>query len=122
MLGLSVPESSTMKRPRSMVGHLPSAGLSPPPISAGIPIHTLHRRPSLPGAAAMVEAQNAMTADVSFICPPSFSYYHGRFTDRYLQRNAVVFTFEMLQDQDVEDGPLSSSAPCTRHFKAASPF
>ncbi|KAJ3509750.1 hypothetical protein NMY22_g16188 [Coprinellus aureogranulatus] len=97
MLGLSVPDSGALRRSRSMVGHLPSAGLSPPPISAGIPIHRLQRRSSLPGAATLVEAQNAMNAD----------------------RNAVVFTFEMLQD--VEDGP-STGAPYTRHFKPASPF
>lgn len=117
MLGLSVPDSGALKRSHSMVGHLPSAGLSPPPISAGIPIHRLQRRSSLPGAATLVEAQNAMTADVS----RNFFRRTRRLAHVMCQRNAVMFTFEMLQD--AEDGPpLSSGAPYTRHFKPSSPF
>ncbi|KAF5323113.1 hypothetical protein D9611_009235 [Ephemerocybe angulata] len=84
MLGLSAP--GPMKRSRSMVGQLPSAGLSPLPPPTGA-LSPLHRRPSLPGGATLVEAQNAMNAD----------------------RNAVVFTFQMLQDEDSEDVPRSGS-------------
>ncbi|KAJ2925342.1 hypothetical protein H1R20_g11742, partial [Candolleomyces eurysporus] len=80
MLGLSVPDSG-MKRSRSLVGHLPSAGLSPPPMATR---PALQRRSSLPGEATLIEAQNAMVAD----------------------QNAVVFTFEMLRDEpdDVHPG------------------
>lgn len=62
MLGLSVPDSG-VKRSRSLVG-LPSAGLSPPPLATR---PALQRRSSLPGEATLIEAQNAMVADVSQI-------------------------------------------------------
>lgn len=90
MLGLRAPDP--LRRSHSMVGHLPSAGLSPPPVLSPPVGASLFRRSSLPGGATLVEAQNAMTAD----------------------RNAVVFTFEMLQDDsDSESGQQSSRLPYT---------
>ena len=72
MLGITSPggQSVRLRRSHSMLG-LPSAGLSPPPMSAharydsGFGVR--QRRSSLPGAHALVDAQHAIDADVSIV-------------------------------------------------------
>lgn len=68
MLGITSPgHSMRLKRSHSILG-LPSAGLSPPPMSAAARFDSgfgvRQRRSSLPGVSALVDAQHAMDADV----------------------------------------------------------
>ncbi|KAG2007284.1 hypothetical protein CC2G_014988 [Coprinopsis cinerea AmutBmut pab1-1] len=64
MLGITSPLSARLKRSHSMLSGLPSAGLSPPPMSARFAQSSFRqRRSSLPGGAALVEAHHARDAD-----------------------------------------------------------